>query len=69
MIAFRVSARLAVRRTDAMPISTHGVPPILSRVQKEKPWRAPADRASVMRTHSSRCLDSSPMSYFAGPSA
>ena len=37
MIALSTVSRFDVRFTDARPTSTHGVPPMRSRVQKEKP--------------------------------
>ena len=43
-------------------MSTHGVPPMRSRVQNEKPWSLSPSRARVMSTHASACFDSSPTS-------
>src|ERR1019366_6156399 len=66
--ALDTASRLAERLMDASPQSRQGVPPMRSRVQKENPTSLPPSRPWVMSTHSSRCLDSSPMSKPAGPS-
>ena len=68
MIAFRTVSRRAPRLIEAKPTSRLGVPPMRSRVQNEKPHSLALSRASLTRTHSSRCFDSSPTSYPAGPS-
>ncbi|TML92534.1 MAG: hypothetical protein E6G06_05670 [Actinobacteria bacterium] len=62
MIARSTVSRFDVRRTDAMPTSTHGVPPMRSSVQNENPWSRLPSRAWVTSTHSSRCFDSKPTS-------
>ena len=54
MMACSTASRLAVRLTDASPMSTQGVPPMRSRVQNEKPLRLVAlagqgDRAPTPR--------------------
>ena len=41
MMARSTVSRLDVRRTDASPMSTHGVPPMRSSVQNEKPLSLP----------------------------
>ena len=61
-MARSASLRLVVRLTEAMPMSTLGVPPMRSRVQNEKPCSALPLRARVTSTHSSRCLEIRPMS-------
>ena len=43
-------------------MSTHGVPPMRSRVQNEKPLSLSFSRAWVTSTHASACFDSSPTS-------
>jgi hypothetical protein len=55
-------SRLAVRFTDANPTSTHGVPPMRSRVEKANPFSFPFSVAQVMSTHASACFDSNPTS-------
>src|SRR5579859_5385836 len=66
--ALSTESRLAPRLIDASPHNRHGVPPMRSSVQNEKPWSLPTSRAWVMSTHSSRCFDSSPISNPAGRS-
>ncbi len=69
MMARSTESRLDVRRIDARPMSTLGVPPIRSSVLKEKPLRDRPSRARVTSTHASVCLDSRPTSKREGLSA
>ena len=69
MMARSTESRLDVRRTEARPMSTLGVPPMRSRVLKENPFRRLPSRVMVISTHSSACFDSSPASKRLGPSA
>ena len=62
IIARSTESRFDVRFTEASPISTHGVPPMRSSVQNEKPFRRSLSRASVTSTQASACLDSIPAS-------
>ena len=54
---------------DARPTITAGVPPMRSRVKKAKPFNRPPSRAVLMSTHSSVCLEISPIPNGLGPSA
>ncbi len=69
IIARSTESRLEVRRIDASPMSTLGVPPMRSRVEKAKPLSERPSRTSVTSTQASVCLESSPTSKRAGPSA
>ena len=55
-------SRRELRRTLSIPISTHGVPPIRSRVENMKPCSLSSIRAVVANTQSSLALDRAPMS-------
>src|SRR6478609_666074 len=55
-------SRFDVRLTLISPISTHGVPPMRSRVENVKPWSFSSLRASVASTQSSFAFDNTPMS-------
>ena len=67
MIARSTASRFDVRRTDASPIRTLGVPPMRSSVLNEKPLSVRPSRARVMSTHASACFDSRPASKRDGP--
>ena len=68
MIAFSTASRLAVRLIEPSPMSTHGVPPMRSRVQNAKPLTLSFALATATSTQASACLDSCPISKRWDPS-
>jgi hypothetical protein len=62
MSDFNTWSRLDVRLTLSSPMSTHGVPPMRSSVENEKPCNLPSTRAVAHSTQSSFAFDSTPMS-------